>query len=126
MELLDGVNSQQAAARPIAGAHSIWEIVLHITVWANVGSRRASGEKVQPTPEQDWPEVGDSSQEAWHKAVQALVQSQTSLDELIGNLSDEQLEATVPGKEYSIYFQLHGVVQHNLYHAGQIALLKKV
>ena len=126
MELLDGVNSQQAAARPIAGAHSIWEIVLHITVWADVGSRRARGEKVQPTPEQDWPELGDTSETAWRKALEALVQSQTSLGELIGTLSDEQLDATVPGKDYSIYFQLHGVVQHNLYHAGQIALLKKV
>ena len=126
MELLDGVNSQQAAARPIPGAHSIWEIVLHITEWADVGRRRATGEKVQPTPEEDWPEVGDTSEGAWRKAVEALVQSQTSLGELIGTLSDEQLDATVPGKDYSIYFQLHGVVQHNLYHAGQIALLKKM
>ena len=103
MELLADVGWRQAAARPIAGAHCIVEL----------------------TPQQDFPHLSDSSEESWRDSVQALVQRQEALAGLTATLTDQQLDAICPGKDYSLYFLLHGVVQHNLYHAGQIALLKK-
>ena len=54
-----------------------------------------------------------------------MVDSNRELREAIMNLEDEQLEQPVPGRDFPLYLLLHGVVQHNLYHAGQIALLKK-
>ena len=126
MELLDGVSWQQAAARPIASAHSIWELVLHIAAWSNIARRRTLGEAVSPTDAEDWPPVGDTNEETWSKAKAEMVKSQANLAELISTLKEEQLEATTPGKDYSNYFLLHGIVQHNLYHGGQIALLKKM
>jgi uncharacterized damage-inducible protein DinB len=118
MELLADVSWRQAAAKPIPAAHSIWEIVLHIAVWADVGRRRASGERVEPTPAEDWPAVGEISDAAWRGAIEHLVHNEASLAALIDTSSDDQLSATN-------YVLLHGVVQHNAYHAGQIALLKK-
>jgi len=57
-EVLDGVDAAGARARPIAGAHSIWEIVLHITSWADIARQRIHGEATgDPPPEQDWPPV---------------------------------------------------------------------
>ncbi len=125
-EVLAGIDWQQAEAKPMDGAHSIWELALHITAWADAGSRRASGEAVTLTDAQDWPAVEDATEDSWRKTVEDLAETQSRFAEQISLLTDDQLDATVPGKEYNVYHLLHGVIQHNLYHAGQIALLKKL
>jgi hypothetical protein len=102
-ELLANVTPEQACARPIPGAHNIQELVLHIDVWLRAALDAASG---IPMPslyrtEKDWQVVTESDSAAWA----------------------ERLLATVPGREYDFYYLFHGIVQHSLYHAGQIALL---
>jgi uncharacterized damage-inducible protein DinB len=124
-EILAGITATQAAKRPIAGAHTIWEIVLHMTTWEDAVRRRALGEKVNVTPEQDWPGVTDSSESAWKAAIAGLEKGHAELRRTIGSLAESRLtEPLVPGGNNG-YIQLHGIVQHDLYHAGQIALLKK-
>jgi len=55
-QVLDGVSAAQAAAHPIAGAHSIWELVLHAAAWAEISRDRLRGERIaDPSPEEDWP-----------------------------------------------------------------------
>ena len=125
-ELLVDVTAKSASARPIVGAHSIWEIALHIATWDEVVRRRLEGEMiVDLPPEVDWPTVRDTSEEAWRKTVQDLERSHRALREAIARLDDARLAQGVPGKRHSVYIELHGIVQHDLYHAGQIALLKK-
>jgi uncharacterized damage-inducible protein DinB len=125
-EVLAGVTAEQAIARPIATAHSIWEIVLHIAQWESVVARRLAGEvAVQVPPEEDWPRVNATSEEAWHEALQALEQGNRRLREAIASFPEPKLAQTVAGSNDTFYVMLHGVVQHDLYHAGQIALLKK-
>ena len=125
-ELLAGVNAAQAAARPVTAAHSIWEIVRHIGVWEAVGRRRLSGEVIGDLPpEQDWPAVIEPTETAWLKMLKDLEDGHQQLQKAIALLSDRQLAEPVPVKGYTIYFMLHGLVQHALYHGGQIAVLKK-
>ena len=125
IELLDGVTAAQAARRPIPGAHSIWEIVLHIGVWEDAVRRRALGEQVDVTPAQDWPAVTDTSEAAWLRAVEGLKASNAALRGVVAACGEGRLgEPLVPGGN-SGYVQFHGAVQHDLYHAGQIAVLKK-
>lgn len=125
-ELLAGIPPRQAASRPLASAHSIWEIVLHIGVWESVVRRRLSGEFIlELPPDEDWPAVGDASDAAWNKALEELERGHEHLQQAMARLTDRQLAEPVPGKNYSVYIMLHGVVQHTLYHAGQIAILKK-
>jgi uncharacterized damage-inducible protein DinB len=124
-ELRDGVTAEQAARRVVANAHSIWELVLHIAVWESVVRRRLEGEALEPTGEEDWPPVRETTAAAWKKTLDDLERGHVSLRQAIASLGDARLEDTVPGKSYSVYFMLHGLVQHNLYHAGQIAILKK-
>jgi uncharacterized damage-inducible protein DinB len=126
MALLEDVPWEQAAAKPLAAAHSIWELVLHITAWADICTRRINGEAVEPITAEDWPDPGPASQQTWRAALETLAGTQLVLADLIETLTDEQLDAITPGKDYNNYFLLHGLVQHNLYHAGQIALLKKL
>ena len=125
-ELLSNVTAEQAAAHPVAGAHSIWELVLHIGAWENIARLRIKGEgRDTPTTEQDWPPVTDTSEQAWKDALEELERGNQALREEVALLDDGQLDDIIPVHNYSIYFLLHGVVQHSLYHAGQIALLKK-
>jgi uncharacterized damage-inducible protein DinB len=124
-ELLADVTSNNAAARPVANAHKIWEIVLHLTAWHRAVKRRLEGEAVQLSPQEDWPAADETHATAWKNALAALENSHQQLCETILQLTEAQLQNIVPGKNYSVYFMLHGLIQHDLYHAGQIALLKK-
>ena len=126
MELLENVSAEQAAAHPVAGAHSIWEIALHIRTWERVALRRIEEwVPTEVTPEEDWPPIKESTEHAWKNALNSLTLNHDALRESIKRLDESRLSEIVPGTQYSVYFLLHGVIQHDLYHAGQIALLKK-
>jgi uncharacterized damage-inducible protein DinB len=124
-ELLAGVTAQQALARPIAGAHSIWELAMHIGVWMSAARRRLAGDPAKLTPQEDWPLIDGGSPDAWRQTLDALDQEHNQLLAAACSLAESSLENQAPGKNHSVEFMLHGVIQHNLYHAGQIALLKK-
>jgi len=125
-ETLAGVDESAAAARPIAGAHSIWEIVHHLTVWNDVPRRRLDGERLQNLPpERDWPPVGDTSAEAWRAALATLEEAHAALHERVQDLTDGQLDDAVTGSDSTVRGTLFGVLQHNAYHAGQITTLRK-
>lgn len=125
LEVLEGVSAHAAPAKPISGAHSIWELVLHIAAWDGAIRRRMEGQALQLSPEQDFPPVKDTSDSAWHSALESLKQRHADLIQGVLAMPDHRLTSQVPGKDYDFYHMLHGAVQHELYHAGQIALLKK-
>ena len=116
----------RAAARSKVGSHSIWQIVLHILAWQRVVLRRMAGETINDLPaEQDWPVVSDASDAAWKGTLADLESIHEQLCEAVGKFPESRLYEKVAGQRYPFYGMLHGVIQHNLYHAGQIALLKK-
>lgn len=126
-ELLTDVTAEHAEAHPLAGGHSIWELVLHITVWTQAAFQATKGvpmPKIVGTPE-DWPRVSGSSAQAWDKAVNRMFETGEHLSCAIEQFDDHRLSETVPGRQYDFYYFFHGNVQHSLYHAGQIAILKK-
>jgi uncharacterized damage-inducible protein DinB len=126
MMLLEGVSADQAAQKPLRDAHSIWELTLHIAAWENVARRRLSGEMVpDPPPEENWEPVDDTTPTAWTAACARLRERHDALRGAVAGFADARLDNQVPAKNYSYYVLLHGVIQHTLYHAGQIALLKK-
>lgn len=129
LTLLKGVTAQQAAAHPIPGAHSIWELTQHIEAWERACLRRLNGDPAQLTDEEDWQLVNDTSEAAWESTKQQLTNTHRELLEAIANLDESRLDdpiITNSTTSYSsVYVTLHGGVQHDLYHAGQIAILKK-
>jgi uncharacterized damage-inducible protein DinB len=126
MELLKDVTAEQAAAHPIEGAHSIWELALHIATWERFVQRRITeATALDPTDEENFPIVQNTSADAWRATVEQIKLAHGELLETVAGLEESILSEIVPGKPYSVYFMLHGVIQHDLYHAGQIALLKK-
>jgi uncharacterized damage-inducible protein DinB len=130
-QILKGMSAAHAAAQPIAGGHSIWELVLHITAWKNEVRRRLSGAAASDPEEGDWPAVGDPSDARWRQALAALERAHTELVAAIRQVPDAQLSKATNdprapgGAGVSYYILLHGIVQHDVYHSGQIAIVKK-
>lgn len=120
--LLDGIGEEQSRARPLAGAHSILEIVVHCGVWMDVVSHRLAGNPRELTSDEDWPSVASRSFAA---AVEELTNAESRLCDAVARLQTRDLDNPVAGRQDTVYTTVHGVIQHNLYHAGQIALLRK-
>jgi uncharacterized damage-inducible protein DinB len=125
-EILTNITAEQANARPLAETHSIWEIVLHTTAWQRAVRERLQGRPIASLPdEQDWPEIEDDSNHAWCEAVRELRAEYELLREEAMQWSQRDLGEITEGQRFTVYQMLHGVIQHDLYHAGQIAILKK-
>jgi uncharacterized damage-inducible protein DinB len=125
-ETLKGVAAAQAVARPVGGAHSIWEILRHIAGWNDVVTRRLEGHPTDEPVEGDFPQITGTSEAAWSEALANLEESHRRLISQISSLGPERLQETAAGEEYSVSFMLHGMIRHIVYHSGQIALLKKM
>jgi uncharacterized damage-inducible protein DinB len=126
LELLAGLSAAQAASHPIAGAHSIWELVLHIASDYDLVLRRLAGDGRPETAAEDWPACPAPTEENWRQTVRQLTQLNQKLRQAVRAFPDERLDdSLVPEVPYTAYTQFIGVTQHNLYHAGQIALLKR-
>jgi uncharacterized damage-inducible protein DinB len=126
-ESLNGVTAEQARRRPLKNAHSIWELVHHIAVWEDVGRRRLQGDpaEVPISSPEDWPPADDATDAAWEKAKAALDRGHQALVEAISRVPESRLDEPILEGKSSVYVTLHGMIQHDLYHAGQIAILKK-
>jgi uncharacterized damage-inducible protein DinB len=125
LEVLQKIDAATAAARLLPDIHSIWELLLHVAAWDDAASRRLGGETVQLTGTANFPVVSKPTEAAWHTAVAHAKRTHDALVKTVAALPESRLRERVPGKRYDFYFMLHGVAQHELYHAGQIAILKK-
>ena len=115
-DLLAGSTAAQASKHPVEGAHSIGELVAHLTSWTAMARRRMAARKYVEMPEdENFPRFNGD----WNASREALFTETRALAGEIEALPDEELT------EF-LYVLLHGSVQHHLYHAGQIALLRKL
>src|ERR1044071_9654675 len=90
-EILDGVTAEQAARKPLSRAHSIWELVLHISAWESAVLKRLVGEYVEEPDEGDWPAIEETSDAAWQASLQTLESKHMKLRDAVARLEDERL-----------------------------------
>jgi len=125
-DVLKGVTAERAAAHPIAGAHSIWEIVLHITAWAEIARARLKGQRTgEATTEEDWPPVTATDEAAWTRVLERLSACHREIAADARAFDEARLDQKLANLEYSADVLLRGIVEHGTYHGGQIALLKR-
>ncbi|MFL5613086.1 MAG: DinB family protein [Gemmatimonadaceae bacterium] len=128
-EILEGVTAEQARAHPIAGAHSISEIVAHVDAWVKMYSRATEGTPILPWPgmatKVDWPPARDDSDEVWRRSVRAFFDNHQQLAQRIADFGDERLTSLVPGRTYDFGQLFQTAALHAVYHGGQIALLRR-
>jgi uncharacterized damage-inducible protein DinB len=130
--ILEGVTAEMAARRPPGGAHTIWELVLHMTGWAREVTARLGGRAAQEPEAGDWPDIGAPTADRWRGAQAALFTAYEELSRVVGAMDAGTLARPVVdlrdnalGTGLSHYVTLHGVIHHAVYHAGQIALVKR-
>ena len=124
-EILADMSAEAAAARPLPHAHSAWELVLHMAAWLEIVRRRVEGDPAKPTEAENFPAVPEVSDATWASARERLRRAHEELQATIESLDEADLDRPVPGQRYDVAHMLHGAVQHTLYHAGQVAILKK-
>jgi len=127
LEVLTDVDHNIAASNyTISGAHSIWELVAHLTATADIIRRRINGENAGLKDEEFWPAVPEPTEENWRGALAQLKRKEEDLQLAVAGFPESRLDdKLMEAGTSSAYVNFHGHVQHNLYHAGQIALLKK-
>jgi uncharacterized damage-inducible protein DinB len=125
LEALDGVDAHMAKRRWVDGVHTIWEIALHTVAWKRAVTHWLESKEFTVGDDENFPtpEQGDDTE--WTHVLNELKVAQAELLAVVSRLSNEKLYQSPPGREtvYSDY--LFGIVHHDLYHAGQISLLKK-
>lgn len=128
LDLVGTVEALEAEAHSVRDAHSIWELVLHMTYWRRVALEALAGISIaahQPNTPEDWRTPDGPDDDAWREALEDLRRTQDDLLAALDGLGDDRLEESVPGREYNLYVLLHGILQHDVYHTGQIAMLRK-
>lgn len=122
-KLID-ITHEEASKKPLPLRHTIWEITEHVAYWMNIVQKVIEGE---PHPHQDesndWPKTGVTAEE-WHQTRQRLEKAQSELGEAIQNFKGDFTE-NIPNEDFSYNFMLEGICKHNVYHAGQLIILRE-
>ena len=126
-----GMTAEQAAWRPGPGRHNVWELVVHTAYWKYTVRRRFTGETRGsfPLKGSNWirrPSEGLATEAVWREDVAMLVEMHRTMREAIATLRDRDLGFVTPGTKTSHLVVLTGIASHDLYHAGQIQLLKRL
>lgn len=124
-----GVTPRQASWRAARGRHNIWELVVHCAYWKYTAWRRLTGEKRGSfaLAGSNWfRRPQQLSEREWRSDVALLDQAHRQLRDAVARLSPRQLARTPAGSKVSNFALLSGVAAHDLYHAGQIQLLKRL
>jgi uncharacterized damage-inducible protein DinB len=131
--ILADVGAREAAWQPGGGAHSIWELVLHMRSWTREVERRALGGYPAMPADGDWPPVIDTSEAAWTDTQASLDAAHEQLVAIVRRLGAERLSERVgatkqdpAGTGISHRAMLYSLAQHDVYHSGQVALLKRL
>lgn len=125
-----GLSADEAAWRPSPDRHNVWEIALHAAYWKYAVRRRLLGEKRGSFARKgsNWFElpVGAPSKSAWHEDVALLIAEHRKLREVVAALPDKRLRRKAAGSRYTNLALIRGIAAHDLYHAGQAQLLKRL
>ena len=124
-QVLEGISVEKAAMRPLANAHSIWEIVGHMAFWEEVAARRLGGLRAGLEENRNFPAMPEATEVNWQKTLDQFRASNQAFREALQKLDPARLNELSAAGKRSFYEEAHGLIEHSVYHAGQIALLAK-
>jgi uncharacterized damage-inducible protein DinB len=125
-QILDGISPETAAARPLNGSHTIWEIVMHMTFWEGVGTQRLAGQRAGLVEELNFPAMPAPTSQNWEQTLDQFRASNQQFRAALAKLDPARLDDLSAAGKRTYYDEAHGVIEHDIYHAGQIALLRKM
>jgi hypothetical protein len=121
---LDGISLENAKTRYLMNRHTIWELSNHITYWLEEVKKSVKDVTNLNHDGNDWPEIGETEEE-WAQSRNRLKEAVNKLADELGSWTAGDLARTVPEANFTFKQMIHGTIHHNLYHAGQINILKK-
>lgn len=124
---LRGVTPEQAAWRPAPDRHNIWEVVVHAAYWKHIVRRRITGDRRLRFPLRgtDWfARPTDAGESAWREDLKLLRDQHRQLHTLVAGLSPAEVGGDRAGERRA--HLIRGIAAHDVYHAGQIQLLKRL
>jgi uncharacterized damage-inducible protein DinB len=128
-EILGEVDEAKAGTRPNGTEHSMLDLIWHMNTWAEfvLGSlENRTVDKMKEIDANDWRTI-DPKIHTWQKGVEQLKATHSKIIELLGQKVDDNfLSEIVPTRKFNYRFMLNGLVQHNIYHLGQVAYIKKM
>ncbi len=131
---IENILAEKAIQRPIPEVHNIWELVNHITIWRNEAKKSLEGDSFPFLPDdQEWPPIHDKSEEAWKETIDKLIITHKGFMETLTSFDPTLFDVRInigepwssPWLETTFYELIYGTLHHEIYHTGQIALLKK-
>jgi len=124
-QVLSGISAETAAARPLPGVHTIWEIAMHMIFWEDVAAERLAGRRAGLVEERNFPPMPQPTDENWDKTLDQLRLSNDKFRAALAKLDATKLDALSAAGKRTFYDEAHGLIEHHIYHLGQIAILKK-
>ena len=125
-KVLDGISPGIATRRVQANTHTIWELVSHMTFWETEVCRALNNLPARSMVELNFPAMPEGTNQNWSDTLAGLRQSNADFRQCVSELDPARLDETTPGRKRSIYVDVHGVIQHHIFHAGQIVILSKI
>jgi uncharacterized damage-inducible protein DinB len=126
MNTLKSISAQRAAKKIAPGRNSIWQIVNHIIAWRENVLLRVQGNKIVTPNNNYFIEIDKVSEAGWQKTLERLANSQDQWIRFLENFDELKFETIYPSNKMSYYEHIHGILQHDAYHLGQIVLLSKL
>lgn len=126
--ILAEVDHAKAFNKPGGFSHSQIELLFHMVNWAEFTLHKIkslNSDNPGPFEETDWTKI-DPSLHSWADGLSRFKNIHFQLLELLHDLEDDFLEENVSGKKYNYRFLINGLIQHNIYHAGQVAYATKL
>ena len=118
--------SHEEALKKVGDSHNIAEIVFHMIAWRNFLINNLKGQKnYEVSDEENFKKIDNISEADWTKLKDRLENSQNEMLELLSRTNETILDQKVGARKYTYYILMHGVIQHDLYHLGQIELIRK-
>ena len=125
--ILKDIDPEAALKKERKEVHSIAEILAHIIGWREFLLNRLNGNDFKTEQEEtfDWKRIDDNEKTAWKSLLDALEGTQNKILNLLEKSNDSFLNMSVRDNNYKMEYLIEGVIQHDIYHLGQISLLKK-
>ncbi|MES2775901.1 MAG: DinB family protein [Bacteroidota bacterium] len=125
MGALENISAEQAVARVIEGRNSIWELTNHMISWRQNVLQRVQG-KLMVSPDNNYIEpITDTSEAAWQNTLKEMENSQQEWILFLKTFNEDAFETMYPRNGMTYYEHIHGIIQHDAYHLGQIVMLAK-
>jgi uncharacterized damage-inducible protein DinB len=125
--IMDEVDADKVYTKPNGTEHSLIELLYHMNTWATftlLQLKNAPAEEIKAAESMDWREI-DAGTHTWKKGMDELKDIHQQIVAILETKTDEFLSEMVTGRKFNYRFMLNGLIQHNIYHLGQVAYLKK-